>query len=776
MSGAKPFVSVVIPAFNAEDTLKDCLDALANQSYLRGKYEILVIDDGSTDATPDIAESGADRVIYQENQGPAIARNTGVDAARGEIILFTDADCVACETFVEQMINPLADPAVVGVKGAYRTHQKRMWARFAQIEFEERYAKLAKTEFIDFVDSHAAAFRKDVFLEVGGFDPHFPVANNEDVDLSYKIARLGYPMIFNQEAIVYHTHPDSAAQYLKLKFLRAYWRMLVYRRFPEKILSDTYTPQTLKLQIVSLGLLFLTVFSSLIFPGALTIVPWFFAAFILSVIPFIIRTGRSDSALLWFSPIALILRSVVFGLGIISGFLSQRRRDLLFPALLISGDIVAVSVAYITAFWIRALLVAPMMKPFDHTFQLYLYLLPIILFIMFLSSQAMGLYRTNYGGKGVGEFAGVTRAVSMATLTVITLSFFWKWDYSRFFILAFWFLAVVFCNIVRITIRSLQYQLRKKGLQTIRALIVGTGETAKLVVSRLRDSTENDVIIVGVVDDVIPDMTGDEWRDIAYLGKIEKLDDIIRSESIDDVYIARPDLPHKDILDLVVQCEKTGAGFKIISDLLSIVTGKAGISDFAGLPIVDLKEERHDWGRRMAKKLVDLVLGSLILVLLFPLLLLISVIVHLSIPGSVLVREERVGKNGRLFKMYRFRVHVKGHGSGEDTPGTRVGRFLRKSYFEELPQILNVIRNEMSLVGPRPEVPEIVATYEIWQRKRLELPPGITGLWQIITPGDRPLHEDLEYDFYYIKNYSIWMDLSILLQTIPIILFGKKSS
>jgi exopolysaccharide biosynthesis polyprenyl glycosylphosphotransferase len=775
MTGSSnPEISVIIPAFNAEITIHDCLEALSKQSLDRSQYEIIVIDDGSTDKTTQIISEFAEvQLLEQNHAGPAIARNYGVSKARGKIILFTDADCLASQNFLEEMVKPFNDPHVVGVKGAYRTRQKKLWARFAQVEFEERYIKLARADSIDFVDSHAAAFLVEIFNEVGGFDPHFPVANNEDVELSYKIARLGYRMVFNPDAIVFHTHPDTFSKYIHTKFLRAYWRMLVYRRFPEKVLSDTYTPQTMKLQIIFAAMLLVMVVLGLCYSPLLSTTVFLAAGFLLSSLPFLFRTLKSDPKLVVFSLMALVCRSIVFGLGVITGFLAQRRQDLLFPTILVVMDSIGALGAYLLAYWVRAVLFAPFMRTFDHTWTIYLSIFPLILLFWLTSFQSLGLYKTSQSNSSLTEVAKVTRAVTLTIFCVITVSYFWKWDFSRGLIVLFWFSAVILSNLIRQVIRSVQVSFRRKGYHLNRTVIVGTGDMGKMLIRAIRDVPEAGIQVVGIVDDTEPDPEDTDWKGIRYLGGIPKLEEIIRASSVDDVFIARPDLPHQEILDLIVRCEKTGVGFKILSDLVSIVTGTADIYPFPHLPIVNLKEERHDWNRRAVKRAEDIILGSLFLVLVLPLMLLLGLIVHLRIPGSVLVGEERVGKQGRLFKMLRFRVHPPGFFDASLTPTTFIGRFLRTSFLEELPQILNVIHGEMSLVGPRPEVPEIVATYAPWQRKRLDVRPGITGLWQISAPGDRPLHEDLEYDFYYIKNYNVWTDLSLILRTLPVIIFGR---
>ncbi len=244
-------ISVVVPVYNGEKYIEACLGALLDQTVPSSDYEIVVVDDGSTDRTAELVSKFPVRYIHQENQGPAKARNVGMEKASGDIVLFTDSDCTAERDWIERMTHPLADGKIGAVKGAYRTRQKGLTAHFAQVEFEERYKLLKRHEYIDFVDTYSAAFRKAAFIEAGGFDSAFPNADHEDTDLSYRLAGMGCKMVFAPEAIVYHEHPDSIWKYFKLKLGRGYWRMVVYRRHPEKMVKDTYTPQSLKLQILA---------------------------------------------------------------------------------------------------------------------------------------------------------------------------------------------------------------------------------------------------------------------------------------------------------------------------------------------------------------------------------------------------------------------------------------------------------------------------------------------------------------------------------------------
>ena len=175
----------------------------------------------------------------------------GVDEATGEIILFTDADCVPGENWVADMIKCFVeDQRVVGVKGVYRTKQRDLIARFVQLEFEFKYERMRRHETIAFVDTYSAGYRRQVFLDSGGFDTSFPFASTEDIDLSFRLASRGYRLIFNPNAYVYHQHPVSWMDYMKRKFKYAYWGAIVRRRYPHKVLNDSYTPVTQKLQLM----------------------------------------------------------------------------------------------------------------------------------------------------------------------------------------------------------------------------------------------------------------------------------------------------------------------------------------------------------------------------------------------------------------------------------------------------------------------------------------------------------------------------------------------
>jgi glycosyltransferase involved in cell wall biosynthesis len=318
-------VSVVIPAFNSEKTLGACLAALQNQTVPADSVEIIVIDDGSTDNTPKIAREHNVRYVFQANRGPAAARNHGARLATGEFLLFTDADCEPLPDWIEQMIKPFDDPEIVAVKGAYLTRQTHLAPRFAQQEFEDRYDLLETAKSIDMVDTYSAAFRRTVFNEMNGFDESFPKANNEDTELSYRLVDAGHKLAFNRQALVYHTHPDTLRKYLRIKFTRGYWRIVVYRRFPGKAVRDSYTPAVIKIQTLLAAASFAAIPVGMVFPWL------FFAPFALwiailaTAVPFARKAYCRDPGVALAAPFIVLLRALVFAAGSLLGLVSGKR-------------------------------------------------------------------------------------------------------------------------------------------------------------------------------------------------------------------------------------------------------------------------------------------------------------------------------------------------------------------------------------------------------------------------------------------------------------------
>jgi glycosyltransferase involved in cell wall biosynthesis len=300
-----PAISVVIPAFQAQATIAQCVRALECQTLPREDYEIIVVDDASTDATALEADrAGASVVRLPCNLGPGAARNAGIALSRGQLIVFTDADCEPLPNFVELLARPLNDPAVSGSKGVYASRQRARVAEFVQLEYEERYRHTAQQRSLDFVDTYACCFRRADLLRAGGFDARLRMC--EDQEMSFRFEKSGLRMVFVNDARTYHRHSESVRKYLLKKFHIARWKTRVLQRHPRKLLHDSHTPGLMKLEIV------------LAWAMALTGV-----AYLMTLVAFVLRAARRDFAVALTAPLLLFARDIALGAGLCVGIIES---------------------------------------------------------------------------------------------------------------------------------------------------------------------------------------------------------------------------------------------------------------------------------------------------------------------------------------------------------------------------------------------------------------------------------------------------------------------
>lgn len=314
---AKPWITVIVPAYNAVTTIDGCLSALLQQTQPLDTYEIVVVVDGPDDGTEEQAQRYGAHVLVQPHRGPAAARNAGAACARGDVLLFLDADCEPKEDWIEQMVRPFQDPGIVGVKGVFKTRQRSLVARFAQAEYEEKEDRMCRGQYIDFIDTGSAGYRADVFRENGGFNTDLPGA--EDVEFSFRLAAQGYKMVLAKQAVVYHRHPESLAEYLGRKFRYGVWRSFVYYRFPSKMMRDSRTPQAMKVQLGLIFLLAIICLASVLRPFLVTGAVVIVGLFTLSTFPFCLKVARKDPVVAIVSPIMLLLRAVASLAGLAVG-------------------------------------------------------------------------------------------------------------------------------------------------------------------------------------------------------------------------------------------------------------------------------------------------------------------------------------------------------------------------------------------------------------------------------------------------------------------------
>jgi exopolysaccharide biosynthesis polyprenyl glycosylphosphotransferase len=265
----------------------------------------------------------------------------------------------------------------------------------------------------------------------------------------------------------------------------------------------------------------------------------------------------------------------------------------------------------------------------------------------------------------------------------------------------------------------------------------------------------------------------------------------VQRNKIDDVVLTLPMRAYEKVQRMVAELHDVPVKVWVIPDYFSLTLHKASVEDFAGLPMLDLRAPALNDYQRLVKRVFDIAVSLSTLIFALPLTALIALTIRLDSPGPILLRQKRVGENGRLFEMLKFRTMVANaeqlrhgveyydeeghliHKQADDPRVTKMGRILRRLSLDEIPQLFNVLKGEMSLVGPRPELPFLVERYEPWQRKRFAVPQGMTGWWQVNGRSDNPMHLHTEEDLYYVQNYSILLDIEIMLKTIWVVLKGQ---
>ena len=319
-------ISVIVPVKDGAQKLPACLEALLHQDgqRLSVDYEIIVVDDGSQDESARIAAQMGVRVVSQVNAGPAAARNLGASLAGGDLLAFTDADCVPAPDWLRQMSVPFENAQVVGVKGTYATRERSLVPRFVQVEYAHKYEHMRRQARIDFIDTYSAAYRREIFMQNGGFDPIFPVPSVEDQEFSFRLASKGYWMVFQPAAVVLHRHDRDLWEYVRRKYGIGYWKAVMLNWLPEKTFSDAHTPPSQRWQIVLLGLSVLAGLFSLAWRPSVWLALASLAGFVVSALPFAAFVWKQDRMLLPILPGMLLARAAALASGIAAGSCSAR--------------------------------------------------------------------------------------------------------------------------------------------------------------------------------------------------------------------------------------------------------------------------------------------------------------------------------------------------------------------------------------------------------------------------------------------------------------------
>ena len=445
-------------------------------------------------------------------------------------------------------------------------------------------------------------------------------------------------------------------------------------------------------------------------------------------------------------------------------------------------------------------------------FAPYAVLLPLVIPIRLLLLRYYDLYRVRGEFSFVEDIARVFKATAIASLLIVAAAFMYRggiafrtFSYSRAIFVLDFVLAFATIGLLRMIVRAAQISIRRRGVNLIPTLIVGRGPEAALCIREMRARPELGYRVIGLVENGHVSGTSAMFEGVPVIADLKALPQAIRESGANEVIISDPKVPGEALFDVMIQTgRRRGVEFRIAPTLLNCLPSKTEIDQVGSLPMVTLFRSPLSSAARFIKRSSDLVIALLTLIVLAPLWLLIALLIKLDSRGPIFYKQERVGMDGRIFLFYKFRSmradsddarhrefqekYIKGEPDSNlgdaarpayklraDERVTRLGKVLRKTSLDELPQLFNVLRGDMSVVGPRPPIPYEVERYELWHRKRLDMKPGITGLWQVSGRNRLTFDEMVRMDLYYIENWSSLLDLKIILQTLPVMWRGEDA-
>jgi exopolysaccharide biosynthesis polyprenyl glycosylphosphotransferase len=449
-------------------------------------------------------------------------------------------------------------------------------------------------------------------------------------------------------------------------------------------------------------------------------------------------------------------------------------------------DWTAVLVAVVLACWLRSVLPFGLPLPADWGLDILLLeagLLYPLIFLLF------SIYDPERTFRAVDEYQILSLASFIGALALAGLIYFTARDISRLTLVYFYVIHFILVTSWRAIVRIARRAMNMNGHDIRKVLLIGGGESARRALNRLDELAWAGVQLVGYLTDGEP-IPSDE-ADAPLLGSLSDVSRVVQSMKVEDVFVALPAESYNKVNELVTRLMDKPCSIWVVPDYFSLLIYGGHVEDLGGVPMISLKYPTLTGYQRVVKRAFDLVVGTLLQLIVLPLMGVIAIAIKVDSPGPAIFKQQRVGENGRLFWMYKFRSMVKDadehlkevirydadgnliHKRPDDPRITRIGRFLRKSSLDELPQFINVMKGDMSIVGPRPEMPMLVEKYEPWQHARFAVPQGITGWWQVNGRSDKPMHLNTEDDLYYVRNYSLLLDMQIVLKTVWVALRGK---
>ncbi len=476
----------------------------------------------------------------------------------------------------------------------------------------------------------------------------------------------------------------------------------------------------------------------------------------------------------------------------------MKRFEILFNNQIVSTtvwviiDIILINLAFVLAYWIRydLQLFRAVDPAFDVSYVVYLPFVVLYTILLIIVYRQQRIYKLRPQVSWIDEFYAIVNGTATGTIITIVIVFLYRAGfYSRAIFIYAGISAVLFLAISRLIKVRLLWRMRRQGIGIKQVLIIGAGEVGRTVMRAVVANPECGLKIVGFLDDH-PVKGGKDIGRFSALGEIDNLAEVLGQEKVNEVILTLPWQYHRKIMHIMTLCRRKHIRTRIVPDLFQMRISQMHIEELAGIPMIGIREGGISGLEQLIKRLIDLIMAGMILLLTAPLMGLVAVIIKMESSGPVFFAQERVGKNDQLFTLYKFRSMVDGADDQKehlqalneadgplfkiknDPRMTRLGRLIRRTSFDELPQLYNVLRGDMSLIGPRPPVPAEVEQYQEWHKRRLEVAPGLTGLAQVSGRSELTFDEMAMLDIYYIENWSPALDTKILLQTIPRVLFG----
>ena len=460
------------------------------------------------------------------------------------------------------------------------------------------------------------------------------------------------------------------------------------------------------------------------------------------------------------------------------GFIRQHYHAIITTSLVLV-DLLSIAVSFYLAYRLRLLIPSPeaaQSVPRFITFLPLLLVQVVSIIGAFFFGRMYHRRRVRYSGDDVTT---IFSAVSVGTLASIAFATFWRdkdivvTDAPRVMIIYAWLLTILLVIFLRGLQSRIQRGLLVRGIGRTRVVVVGAGEAAATVLQRISQNPRLGYDVIGLV----PYDGQRPWYDVRLLGSVDDLARLVNREWIDEIIIALPEASSEDLLDIISRCDRSTINIKVLPDQFQIMAGQMSISELSGLPLLNMRDVALRGWKVTLKRGVDLIGSALGLVLFSPLMFLIAVLIKMDSPGPALFAQERMGLDGKRFHVIKFRtmkMDAERDGPGwttkDDPRKTRLGGILRRTNADELPQLVNVLLGQMSMVGPRPERPMYVEEFR--QRiprymERHREKAGMTGWAQVNgLRGDTSIEERTQYDLWYIENWSVWLDVKIILMTV----------